>query len=305
MSIAAVHAAIRFRRASLGARMVLVALAEYADNEAWEAWPSVMRLAAELGVSRRQIQLHLRSLQELGALIDTGRQHNRATVYRISLTSGTAEERKGLHPSAGETDFTLQPRKGETGYALEGGDGRNRLRSEGETDFAESCETDFAQTIIEPSKEPSGNARATSAGQSDAPQNRHMASLPTSAEPEPPPPPGDDIPLDRHGQPYAFAGRVIRLTQRDFDQWQRAYSALDLKSELTALDAWAATDWTDAERKRWFPRISAVLASKHDKRRHGQPHGNRGSPAGAAPTRRLPQPEHYAEILGLDPLPSR
>lgn len=62
---------------------------------------------------------------------------------------------------------------------------------------------------------------------------------------------------------YAFAGRVVRLNQRDLDTWQSAFHAIpDLKAELTSLDGWLA-DEPEARRKKWFNIVSGALNKKH------------------------------------------
>lgn len=62
---------------------------------------------------------------------------------------------------------------------------------------------------------------------------------------------------------YAWAGKIIRLKQRDFDQWKSSYHGIaDIEGELRALDAWIASE-DQATRKRWFVVISGVLNKKH------------------------------------------
>lgn len=65
---------------------------------------------------------------------------------------------------------------------------------------------------------------------------------------------------------FAFSGRVIRLTRRDFDQWQRTYHAIpDLNAELTALDDWLRENDDPKAGKRWFQIVSGALAKKHQR----------------------------------------
>jgi hypothetical protein len=60
---------------------------------------------------------------------------------------------------------------------------------------------------------------------------------------------------------YAFAGRVIRLNQADFDQWAKSFRRLDLPSLLQSRDDWLYTQ--DAtSRKNWYKSTSSWLASK-------------------------------------------
>ncbi len=50
---------------------------------------------------------------------------------------------------------------------------------------------------------------------------------------------------------YAFEGQVVKLSQKDFDNWQRAYPELNLRAELMMRDQWLARQPEDV-RKRWF-----------------------------------------------------
>jgi hypothetical protein len=61
--------------------------------------------------------------------------------------------------------------------------------------------------------------------------------------------------------PYVFAGKVIHLTQADFDQWARAYPALDLQARLQSRDDWLATEADERTKKRWFIATSNYLAN--------------------------------------------
>lgn len=63
---------------------------------------------------------------------------------------------------------------------------------------------------------------------------------------------------------YAFAGRVVRLTEGDFNQWAAAYGHLDLAAELTARDAYlAGPEVNDRDRKNWFQSTSKYLANRN------------------------------------------
>ncbi len=64
---------------------------------------------------------------------------------------------------------------------------------------------------------------------------------------------------------YRFSGAVIRLTDDDYRRWQKAYHAIDLTAELTALDDFYAGK-SKKEVGNWFMRASAVLAKKHETR---------------------------------------
>jgi hypothetical protein len=63
---------------------------------------------------------------------------------------------------------------------------------------------------------------------------------------------------------YAFEGKIVRLRRKSLDDWIKAYPNLDLIGELTARDAWLASDRaTDEDRKRWFVSTSQHLANRN------------------------------------------
>lgn len=65
---------------------------------------------------------------------------------------------------------------------------------------------------------------------------------------------------------YAFEGRTIRLTTKDFEQWRASYHAIaDMRAELQGLDDWLqGPNSSDAKRKNWFNLVSRNLGRKHD-----------------------------------------
>lgn len=70
---------------------------------------------------------------------------------------------------------------------------------------------------------------------------------------------------------YAFEGKIVKLNQRNFDLWKRAYSFLDLAAELIARDAYLASDRaTDADRKNWFASTAQHLANRNQKAKTAQ-----------------------------------
>lgn len=56
---------------------------------------------------------------------------------------------------------------------------------------------------------------------------------------------------------YAFESGVIKLSQKDFDQWKHAYANLSLEAELLSL-----TEWASGQPK-WFFAVSSALAKKN------------------------------------------
>ena len=57
---------------------------------------------------------------------------------------------------------------------------------------------------------------------------------------------------------YAFEDGVIRLNQRDFDAWSKAFSNLDLAAELLSL-----SNWAQSEGKNWFHALKGALAKRN------------------------------------------
>ncbi len=69
---------------------------------------------------------------------------------------------------------------------------------------------------------------------------------------------------------YAFAGKIIRLTQANFDTWANAYQHIDLGAQLQALDDYYDNHLTGGDRKTWFARCSLALAKKNERARAEQ-----------------------------------
>lgn len=67
-----------------------------------------------------------------------------------------------------------------------------------------------------------------------------------------------DSPADAGSSKYAFQDGIIRLNQRDFDSWTRAFSYLDLSAELMSLSKWA-----ESEGKNWFHAVKGALAKRN------------------------------------------
>ena len=69
---------------------------------------------------------------------------------------------------------------------------------------------------------------------------------------------------------YTFVGKIIRLTQANFDTWAKAYSNIDLGAQLQALDDYYDRNLTGGARKKWYERCSQALAKKNERARAGQ-----------------------------------
>ncbi len=87
-------------------KFVAVALADCADDEHEELWPSVAFLAWKTNQSARQVKRALRYFREAGALVPLDRERGgrrRSTVYRLQLdvlpkAEPFARTRRGISP---------------------------------------------------------------------------------------------------------------------------------------------------------------------------------------------------------------
>jgi len=66
---------------------------------------------------------------------------------------------------------------------------------------------------------------------------------------------------------YAFEGQVIRLNEKDFDNWKALFSNIDLTAELTRLDL----EFTHDKPKNWFSTASAKLNYQNKQPSYSQP----------------------------------
>lgn len=72
------------------------------------------------------------------------------------------------------------------------------------------------------------------------------------------------VSADAEKEDYAFDGKACHLTPADFKAWALAYSSLDLRAEMTARDAYLASEQaTDMDRKNWFISTSKYLANRN------------------------------------------
>lgn len=64
---------------------------------------------------------------------------------------------------------------------------------------------------------------------------------------------------------HHWRGKVIRLTQVDFDRWAEVFHAVDLPAQLLTIDEWLASDQASpGERKRWFHIVPNILRKRHE-----------------------------------------
>lgn len=90
MSIQALNWARRTRTGSASRKAVLMALANYA-NEDWEAYPSVETLSSDTELNRKTILASMRELVDAGLVSDTGDKRGRTRSIRVYRLNGAGE----------------------------------------------------------------------------------------------------------------------------------------------------------------------------------------------------------------------
>jgi uncharacterized protein YdaU (DUF1376 family) len=77
----------------------------------------------------------------------------------------------------------------------------------------------------------------------------------------------EEPPSRPNGKKYAFSGKIIRLTEADFDKWQKLYNETipDLTAQLADDDDYYDRTLVGQERKEWFHRLKRKLGNHHQK----------------------------------------
>jgi helix-turn-helix protein len=96
-------------RASGGDLLVLLILADHADDESWQCWPSIERIAALARMSERGVRYCLRSLEGLGEVLTERPNRNRSNTYRIVLDAHHAVPLKSSRKPASESEGQSLP----------------------------------------------------------------------------------------------------------------------------------------------------------------------------------------------------
>lgn len=111
MSVEAISWAFQQEISHSSAKFILVALADCASNESWEAHPSTAHLARATGQDRKTVLTNLKRLRDLGFIEDTGTRKGatgQVVVYRINRAgNGTVKQgqkRKPLKRESGAGD---------------------------------------------------------------------------------------------------------------------------------------------------------------------------------------------------------
>ena len=96
MSVAAITAAWKVD-CEPTQKLVLLALADHANDETWKCWPSLGHLHKKTGLNRRTVSRALKLLADAGLIgrINRGRE---STVYQLNVASWGHETPRGTEP---------------------------------------------------------------------------------------------------------------------------------------------------------------------------------------------------------------
>ena len=83
MSVQAMSWVLESSEAQLGARLVLLAIANHADPDGRNSWCSVRRLSQEARLSERQTRRGLRELEKAGEIQEVGKTRRGTHVYEV------------------------------------------------------------------------------------------------------------------------------------------------------------------------------------------------------------------------------
>ena len=108
------------------AKSILLVLADCADDDGANAWPSVATIGDQMGLSRRTVQGVLGQLVAAGVLeVQAKATQHRPTIYRLNVVAlrGVTVEVRGatgapLEPARGATTAPLEPARGATAAPL-------------------------------------------------------------------------------------------------------------------------------------------------------------------------------------------
>lgn len=124
MSVQAMAWVFDHSESTLGARLVLLAIANHADKEGRNSWASVRQLAEEARLSERKVQYALRALTKAGEIRSAGRSKARTNIFDLpgvgaqsaprapdgvqpTTLQGAILDTQGVNPSAPEP--SLEP----------------------------------------------------------------------------------------------------------------------------------------------------------------------------------------------------
>jgi hypothetical protein len=128
------------------ARLVLIVLADRADHEGRNAYPSVSSIANDARCSESTVHRVLRELEAAGHIVREGVSHRRTTMYRVAMQEMLAPSRPSddgrVAKSEGGPISGADPSDPETGT------------SDGRTEVPPTIGPEPSVTVLEPSEEP-------------------------------------------------------------------------------------------------------------------------------------------------------
>lgn len=106
MSLAAMLWVFEHSEATLGARLVLLVLADYGHDDGTKCFPEVETIARKTRMSRKGVQLALRRLEADGLIVQTGTRPSGTKVYSIVMDTASlgGVETTPLEGEGGEDD---------------------------------------------------------------------------------------------------------------------------------------------------------------------------------------------------------
>lgn len=119
MSVQCMSDVFKYSRSKLGARLVLLSIANHANAEGVDSWPSILSIGEEAGLSEREVRYSIRKLEEMGELVTIrGVGRGNSNVYRVTVAPEkrviVAPEKKGANiaPIVGDENEGVSTTKG-------------------------------------------------------------------------------------------------------------------------------------------------------------------------------------------------
>lgn len=124
MSIYVLSHVLKHSEARLGARLTLIALAEFAHDDGTKAFPSTATLVERTRLSKTGVKDALRKLREDGEIEQTGTTRGGVNIYRIIMhvEQGGSDSAPGQMPTPGGSDTAPNPSVNRHGLRPEEGE---------------------------------------------------------------------------------------------------------------------------------------------------------------------------------------
>lgn len=196
-------------------KLLLLALADRADEHHC-CYPSIQRLSNDTGLDRKTICRQINQMIADGLIIDTGERKGATKQVKVLRLNITEEEYQ-----------KRDDKQYQNGNSTEiGNDPKNGTLNSTKNGTLKDPKNGTQNLSVEP--------------------NIESKDLNTQNPIE-----KNTIKISR----YAFEGEVIRLNQKDFEQWASIFSDIDLLHELKRFDV----EFSKEKPKNWFSALSAKL----------------------------------------------